>query len=137
MVNLASLILTRKTMMNEDESPSDLVHRAAEMGQPVAMRLYGQMLLLEEPTQRDGIGWLYRAAGKREVIAMVELAICLQRGLGGSRDLEQAAVWLQRAADLGSVDAKQRLVAVYEQGLGTPSDPARAKKIKQELEAGQ
>ena len=53
--------------------------------------------------------------------------IC-ERGAYGPKNEREAAKWFLKAAGRGDVRAMERLAAMYEEGRGVPSDPARAEE---------
>ena len=57
----------------------------------------------------DSTDWLRRAAEAGEPAAMVDYAEALVFGIGTDPSRDEALAWLQKAADLGSDEAAQRL----------------------------
>ena len=53
-------------------------------------------------------------------------ASLLVEGLGGARDLEGGAAWLEKAAGYGVGAAMRPLADCYARGLGVARDPERA-----------
>jgi TPR repeat protein len=91
--------------------PVRLYLRAAEVGEPVAMREYGLVLLDEAATEAatvEAAGWLGRAAEAGDGQAMVEYAQLLALGVGVPASREDALYWLDLAARTG-VEQAERL----------------------------
>ncbi|KAF0114542.1 MAG: Uncharacterized protein FD150_1507 [Rhodobacteraceae bacterium] len=85
---------------------------AAESGNPVAMREYALILRKRAETSAEVLSstdWLRKAAEAGELAAMVDLAEALVFGIGVQPSRDEALAWLEKAADLGSQDAAQRL----------------------------
>ena len=66
------------------------------------------------------------SAGERK--AMHNLALYYFEGTGGAKDMEMAAQWFRKAADLGVVDSQYNLAKLYDAGYGVPKNPAEAYK---------
>jgi TPR repeat protein len=58
--------------------------------------------------------------------AQYEVALMYANGLGVAKDLDQALVWTQAAADKGNLAAQYMLGRAFQQGLGTEKDLHRA-----------
>lgn len=68
-----------------------------------------------------------RLAERGDVLAMHDVAVSLERGLGTGKDERAALHWLTRAAEAGHVGALDRLAEVYREGrLGVAPDAAAA-----------
>ena len=63
--------------------------------------------------------------------AAFEIGTRFAEGKGVARDLSQAALWYQRAADAGLAPAEYRLGSLYERGQGVAKDQARAVALYQ------
>ena len=59
---------------------------------------------------------------------MHNLALYYFDGVGGPKDLIEAAGWFRKAAAAGVVDSQYNLGRLYEQGYGVQRDPAQAYK---------
>jgi uncharacterized caspase-like protein len=75
--------------------------------------------------------WSGKAA-EGDPVAMVYVGEAYAKGYGGAPDYQSAALWFQRAADLGSARAKQNLGHLYERGLGVPIDVEKALNLYRE-----
>lgn len=71
---------------------------------------------------------LRQAAEDLNPLAFYEIGARFTEGRGTAVDLARAAVWYQRAADLGHAPAQYRLANFYEKGSGLPRDIDAAKK---------
>ena len=74
---------------------------------------------------------LRAAAAAGDPLAAYEVANLYADGRGTLRDLGQAAIWYQRAADAGMVPAIFRLASLYERGQGVPADVPKAMALYQ------
>ncbi|WP_429940913.1 peptidoglycan-binding protein [Agrobacterium vitis] len=80
---------------------------------------------------------LMTAAKAGEPAALFEIGSRYMEARGLPGDVSQAAVWFQRAADLGLAPAQYRLAGLYEKGTGVQRDLTRAKGLySQAAEAG-
>ena len=83
--------------------------RGAEAGESFCMMFLGQQLLSGERVQRDpaaGLAWLRRSAETGNWWAVGELGDVYTEGAPGlDPDLDEAAVWKRRLADLGDAEA--------------------------------
>lgn len=70
------------------------------------------------------------AAESRNPIAMYNLGHLYNYGLGVPRDDVQAAIWYNKAADLGSMSARNSLALFYSKGMGNlPTDRKKALEL--------
>ena len=58
--------------------------------------------------------------------AMLGLGLLVDRGFGGTRDVDVAFEWYAKAAALGLAEAQFNLAIMYDGGLGRPRDATRA-----------
>lgn len=80
---------------------------------------------------------LATAAKAGEPAALFEIGSRYMEARGLPGDVSQAAVWFQRAADLGLAPAQYRLAGLYEKGTGVQRDLTRAKGLySQAADAG-
>jgi TPR repeat protein len=78
---------------------ADEMNRAARAGDPAARAT-----------------WLWRAVGKGNVQAAVELAMMYEQGSGVARDCDEARMLLHSAVNRGSTEAKARLLTLLRDG---------------------
>lgn len=71
---------------------------------------------------------LKAAAASSNPLAFYEIGARFTEGRGVTVDLERAASWYQRAADLGHAPSQYRLANLYEKGSGVERDLTIAKK---------
>lgn len=57
---------------------------------------------------------------------MFNITLSYYRGNGTTKNLTQAVVWYQRAAEQGDAEAMRHLARCYENGEGVEKDPAQA-----------
>ena len=69
-----------------------------------------------------------RAAQKDYVVAMLNLGVAYENGLGKAKDVAQAVIWYRKAAEKGQVIAATNLGVILDEGRGVPPDPAEARK---------
>jgi TPR repeat protein len=92
--NVAQVLLQR-----QDPEALSWFRRAAELGHPRAM--YNLAVLLQESGAQEALPWFRKAADLGNVDAMYNLGVALYR----QGQLEEAAKWLQAAADRGDEQA--------------------------------
>ena len=77
-------------------------------------------------------GWFKKAAEGDVPTAAHEYAECLEKGLTGeSADFSQAAIWYQKAGDLGSYISYCSLGRLYMSGAGVNKEPKKALQLCQ------
>jgi uncharacterized protein len=82
---------------------------------------------LPQPSEREAVRLMTRAAEAGFVTAMVGLAELHEQGRAGLPvNLQQAVLWQRRAAEAGSADAQVALATAYYLGRGAAKDPALA-----------
>jgi TPR repeat protein len=89
-----------------------LVRNAADAGDPDAMLMLGGMLWITPGDERDGFGWLRRAAATGHIAASYYVGLAYARGQGIDRDLSLARRHLSLAAAAGHADAARELAAL-------------------------
>jgi localization factor PodJL len=72
---------------------------------------------------------LVEAAAKGDPGAAYEIGIRLAEGRGAPPSVEEAAIWLERAAQAGLAPAQFRLGSLYEKGQGVKKDLPRAREL--------
>lgn len=72
---------------------------------------------------------LVTAAKAGDPAALFEIGSRYMEARGLPGDVSQAAVWFQRAADLGLAPAQYRLAGLYEKGTGVQRDLGRARQL--------
>ncbi|GAB4829225.1 hypothetical protein Ancab_018891 [Ancistrocladus abbreviatus] len=106
-----------------------LYRRAAELGDPAGQCNLGIAYLQAEPVEmKEAIHWLLKAASAGHVRAQYQLALCLRRGRGVSRNLPAAAKWYLRAAEGGYARAMYNVSLCYSVGEGFQRNHQQAKK---------
>ncbi|MDD2867166.1 tetratricopeptide repeat protein [Neomegalonema sp.] len=104
--------------------------KAAETGDRMAMRIFGEQLMWGEPEgsprAREGLVWVERSAAAGNPLAFLTLGRLSERGAQGRpRDWAEAARLYAVAQDF--VEPLTALAALYEEGgPGLPRDPAKA-----------
>ncbi|WP_422372585.1 peptidoglycan-binding protein [Hoeflea sp.] len=90
----------------------------------------GSVLVSELDALPDGATTpaLKAAAAASDPLAFYEIGARFTDGRGVTVDLERAASWYQRAADLGHAPSQYRIANLYEKGSGVERDLAAAKK---------
>ena len=68
---------------------------------------------------------LKQAAHADHVLGMATLASMLLKGEGVPRDATQAALWFEKAANLGNVECQSIIGLLYFNGIGVQPDPAK------------
>jgi TPR repeat protein len=92
-------------LAQQDRAEAHRWHRkAAELGLAEGLRYAGLQLILGAGVQKDaakGQELSVQAANKGDVYAMVNLAVYYHQGQGGKQDNDEAARWLDKAAQSG------------------------------------
>lgn len=71
-----------------------------------------------------GVALLERLAEDDWSVAQNRLAECLEQGVGVTRDLDEAMIWYQRAADQGHPIARSNLIRLKKAQALTAAGPA-------------
>ena len=112
--------------------------KAAQLGHVEAMYWLGEGYafyakdLKEEDPQESKIyfehahRWLEQAAKHQHPAALLEMASFYRQGNVVEKDILQSIQLLEKAAQLGEIQAMRDLVAIYEHGLGVEIDDAKA-----------
>ncbi len=106
--------------------------RAAEKGNPVALRNLGLFFLSGEgvkPDDAEGYKRLLAAAQKKDVEAQWTVGVLLLSGRGVAKDEASAAGWFKAAADAGDLLARRALGRMKETGRGVSVDLKEAAKL--------
>lgn len=85
----------------------------------------------------EAVKWFRSAAAQGHDGAQFFLAVLLQKGIGGPRDMEATMAWFRRAAEHGHRLAMLELAQGLELGLGIAADPERAKQWRERAKAAQ
>jgi TPR repeat protein len=80
----------------------------------------------------SALGGLRDAAGGGSGSAEYMTGVGLAEGWAGKKNLEQALVWWQRAAEHGDADAKNALAVAYAEGLNGPANLDAARRLWEE-----
>lgn len=105
---------------------AEWITRAASAGLPAAAVLLGGTLLNIAAQAANGVAWLRKAAAAQEWNAFWLLGVAFWCGLGVARDVAQARLLLQVAAQHEVVEAQIELAAMYAAGIGGARDEAAA-----------
>ncbi len=92
----------RKEPTVEDIAQFERDESDAELGHASSMCTLGNRYLYGKGVQRDlekGFAWHLKGAQLGSSIAMINVAVCYERGWGTVKDEAKAAVWFARAAD--------------------------------------
>ncbi len=108
--------------------------KAAEDGVPGAKNNLGLLRLALGEDAKAAIVLVEESANAGYSPAQVSMGQMFLDGVqpaGIARDLDQARVWFERAADAGDDDASLTLGLMYENGTGVTADQARATSLLQ------
>lgn len=116
----------------EDEKMLYWLERAAEQGEPLAMRDLGMYYRYGEeddeiPDADKAVYWFTKGAALEDPDAALELGEMYQEGIGVEVDMKKAAQLYASAADADS-EAAYRLGMLYKEGQGVVRDPEQAFK---------
>lgn len=111
------------------QSSTEYFRRAAELGDPGAMRRYGEALVLGRGVEANpvkGRELIQSAAGLNDSSAILLLADDAAKGLNGGDRRVEAIVLYEKAAALGRQVALIKLAQIYQAGEIVPPDLAKA-----------
>lgn len=106
-----------------------LMARAAEQGEPAAMRRYALMLQAGEgvePDREAARAWMVRAAEAGNVAAMHEAGGMFINAGDAPENQTAAARWFEQGALHGFRDSQFNMALLYQEGFGVPVSPADA-----------
>ena len=102
---------------------------AAELGDPIAQAMLGQMYFRGEGVNRDRVQaaeWYRKAAEQGIAAAQCCLGAMYSNGEGVTKDKTKAVEWLRKAAEQGDALAQFNLGVIYSEGEGVEKDYAKA-----------
>ena len=108
----------------------NLIHLAAELGQPEAMFKFGDYLYNVAPN--SAFKWQLKAATLGNINAMYEVANMYEEGYGVNKNYEEAAKWLKKAAYLGDLPSIKMLAYFYVHGEGVEKNDLKALELLKE-----
>ncbi|XP_009796602.1 F-box protein At1g70590-like [Nicotiana sylvestris] len=115
--------------MGRKEQGVSFYRKAAVLGDPAGQCNLGISLLEANPPDiEEAIKWMYKASIAGYVRAQYQLALCLHKGRGPSRDLKEAARWYLKAAEGGYVRAMYNTAICYSVGEGLSQSHKLARK---------
>jgi TPR repeat protein len=106
-----------------------LLEPAAAAGNVVAVRAFGDLLILGKGVAQDkirGVDLLHQAAAQDFVPALLSLGYSFEFGDGVPADAAKAMEFYTRAADAGLVRAQLILADHFQRGIGTAADDTTA-----------
>lgn len=115
-------------MAASGDEAADKDRRLAQQGDAAGQLALGLRYLMGNKTPADeheAQEWLLKSAQQDNVAAQVTLAAMLAFE-SDKQDLSSAAVWFEKAAAAGNVQAMSELVRLYETGSGVARDMAKA-----------
>jgi len=112
--------------ISPEPEAADLMHKAAEAGDPNAMMLFGMALMTGQGIKKneiDGVRMIRRAAEAGSTRAMLLMANFYNKGsFGVGLNPEEANKLISRAADLGDPSARAILASLVEGGANQPPE---------------
>ncbi len=129
--NYAAIILTGKSLRQDEFTPEDIGHlkASAEAGNDEAMLLLASCCLHgwgTEESPEEYFSWLMRAAKAGNTSAMLGISSCYMNGIGTDINEQEAFTWLLQAAEKGDPDAMNQMGNLYESGYYEPQDLQKA-----------
>ncbi len=112
------------------EKSNEWMLKAAELGDPVAMRNLGYAYkagmgnLRRDP--KKAFEWYMKAAEAGEAEAQFEVGMSYHYGIGANLNLVQAREWYLKAAEQNHDRAQNNLATMYAEGHGMPVDTETA-----------
>ncbi len=105
--------------------------KAARLGKTPAQLALARIYLRGDgvPRNHDKAAALFRraAVGGRNSQAQHALAVMLERGIGGKKDMREALLWYRKAAANGYAPALLNLGFIYVKGVSVPQDFKKAR----------
>ncbi|MGJ3231968.1 MAG: peptidoglycan-binding protein [Oceanicaulis sp.] len=123
------LLAERLSASGEAEDAARLMARAAEQGEPAAMRRYALMLQAGEGVAQDRAlarDWMLRAAEAGNILAMHEAGGLFINAGDTPENQAAAARWFEQGALHGVRDSQFNMALLYQEGYGVPQSPADA-----------
>nr|XP_004239122.1 F-box protein At1g70590 [Solanum lycopersicum] len=115
--------------MGRKEQGIAFYRKAAALGDPAGQCNLGICLLQVNLTDtEEAIKWLYKASVAGYVRAQYQLALCLHKNRGPSRNLREAVRWFLKAAEGGYVHAMYNIAVRYSVGEGLVQSHKLARK---------
>jgi len=109
-----------------DQGCVNCVHKMAKKGDPYAMLIYGRTLLKGtvnlKKNEKDAFKWIEKSATQGNLKAKVELARCLERGIGVTANPKKALEICEQAAKQKEPTALYLLSGYYQEGIGVSPD---------------
>ncbi len=134
-------LASRLEYSQEETTPESerLLLHAAELGSLNAQASLGNLYATGDSSVpidlAKSVAWYRRAAERGERVSQYELGFSLLLGEGGSKNIDEGLMWLERAAELGSNDACKLLADCYENGsFDVPLDAAKVALWRDRLE---
>jgi TPR repeat protein len=103
-----------------------LVSKSAKLGFPLALNEAAVCLQNGRGVEQDAIGYYHAAADLGNLPAMVNLALCYEKGVGVPQNYANAGAAYARGAKLSFPMAQLGLARLFEGGLGTAKNPVYA-----------
>jgi TPR repeat protein len=135
------VIAPARRWLNGDLSGRSDLEALAAKGRSDAQEMLGELLGPSGPSAlRDEVAacsWYAKAAASR-ADSLHNLALCAEKGVGGTPDLARAATLYKQAAERGYVKAMCALGNLYVSGRGVPKDEAKGATLcRQAAERGE
>jgi TPR repeat protein len=99
----------------------EILHKAAERGDPDAQYKYGDWLVAND-NYTEAIKWFQKSAEQNNADGQYAVGLCLLQGYGAEPNPHEAVKWLRQSAEQGHDVAKLLLNACYKQGHGVDLD---------------
>ncbi|WP_120512576.1 tetratricopeptide repeat protein [Photobacterium salinisoli] len=96
------------TAINTASGVSHLI-KAAEMEYVPAQLFLGDWYVVDSnptPSPRRAFFWRLKSAVNNDAMGCIKVAYCFQTGVGATRDRRRAIYWLEKAAELGNLEAQ-------------------------------
>ena len=115
-----------------------LLLRAGELGSLNAQASLGNLYATGDSSVpvdlAKSVAWYRRAAERGERGSQYELGFSLLLGEGGPKNIDEGLMWLERAAELGNVDACKLLADCYEEAsFDVPLDAVKGARWRHRL----
>jgi TPR repeat protein len=121
---LAAMYMSGEGVEPDQAIANLYLRRAGELGEVYEAKWFADRAFegigLPAPDPELGAYFLQKAADGGNADAMNQLGARLRDGKDGEPRPKEAAAWIQRASNLGSINAKISLAKLYFEGVGVP-----------------
>ena len=127
LTKLATLYIDGKLVTKDVAKGTDLLNKAVAQNFAPAMVALGDLALMQNE-QTKAVEWFNKAIELHDKSAYLHLSKAYLEDKSPIYDPKQGFLWALKAAQNGSIEAKNNLAALYQKGIGVNADPVLAKQ---------